>query len=321
MSKEFSFDEIDILKLFRNDKTSSSFLNGIGDDAAVIKIKNQKLAVSCDSQVNNVHFKFEFSTIRQIAFRAVSVALSDLAAMGANPLFFTNSLHIPKGFSKRDIALTKKGFTEAEKRFNIQLIGGNIASSKVFAIDVTVIGSLDNYISRGSLKNEKIYVSGNIGSANAGLNLLKMKKVDKQLVEKYRTPIPKVELAKRLSSKGFLSSMIDITDGLAIDLERLVKFKRKNLGAQIEWSMIPKSLNLEKYFSNKKIFEMVLFGGDDYELLFTIKKNKQRSFENYVKNNNLSVFEIGTTNTTGNICISKNSKNIKIKNGGYVHKF
>ena len=85
-----------------------------------------------------------------------------------------------------------------------------------------------------------------------------MKKVDKQLVEKYRTPIPKVELAKRLSSKGFLSSMIDITDGLAIDLERLVKFKRKTLGAQIEWSMIPKSLNLEKYFSNKKIFEMVL---------------------------------------------------------------
>ena len=154
MSKEFSFDEIDILKLFRNDKTSSSFLNGIGDDAAVIKIKNQKLAVSCDSQVNNVHFKFEFSTISQIAFRAVSVALSDLAAMGANPLFFTNSLHIPKGFSKRDITLTKKGFTDAEKRFNIQLIGGNIASSKVFAIDVTVIGSLDNYIPRGSLKDE-----------------------------------------------------------------------------------------------------------------------------------------------------------------------
>ena len=104
MSKEFSFDEIDILKLFRNDKTSSSFLNGIGDDAAVIKIKNQKLAVSCDSQVNNVHFKFEFSTIRQIAFRAVSVALSDLAAMGANPLFSLTLFTFPR-VSQKEILL------------------------------------------------------------------------------------------------------------------------------------------------------------------------------------------------------------------------
>ena len=321
MSKEPSFNEIDILKLFRSNKANSSFLNGIGDDAAVIKIKNQKLAVSCDSQINNVHFKLEFSTISQIAFRAVSVALSDLAAMGANPLFFTNSLHIPKGFSKKEISLIKKGFIAAEERFNVQLIGGNVASSKVFAIDVTVIGSLNNYISRGSHKDEKIYVSGNIGSANAGLNLLKMKKMDKELVQKYRAPIPRVELAKKLSSKGFLSSMIDITDGLAIDLERLIKFKRKSLGAQIIWSRIPKSLNLEKYFSKKKIFEMVLFGGDDYELLFTVKKDKQRYFENYVKNNNLNVFEIGTTNPTGDIFIYKNGKNIKIKNGGYVHKF
>jgi thiamine-monophosphate kinase len=321
LSKEPSFDEIDILKLFRSNATNSSFLNGIGDDAAVIKIKNQKLAVSCDSQINNVHFKLEFSTISQIAFRAVSVALSDLAAMGANPLFFINSLHIPKGFSKKEIALIKKGFTSAEERFNIQLIGGNVTYSKVFAIDVTVIGSLDSYISRGSLRDEKIYVSGNIGSANAGLNLLRMKKLDKELVQKYRTPIPRLELAKRLSSKGFLSSMIDITDGLAIDLERLVKFKRKTLGAQIIWSSIPKSLSLEKHFSKKKIFEMVLFGGDDYELLFTVKKDKQGNFENYVKNNNLSVFEIGTTNVTGDIFIYKNGKNIRIKNGGYVHKF
>ena len=66
---------------------------------------------------------------------------------------------------------------------------------------------------------------------------------------------------------------------------------------------------------------MVLFGGDDYELLFTVKKDKQRYFENYVKNNNLNVFEIGTTNPTGDIFIHKNGKNIKIKNGGYVHKF
>ena len=118
--------------------------------------------------------------------------------MGANPLFFTNSLHIPKGFSKRDIALTKKDLRKIQYSIN----RWKHCFIKSFAIDVTVIGSLDNYISR-VLKDEKIYGGGNIGSANAGFKSFEDEKVDKQLVEKYRTPIPKVELAKRLSSKGF----------------------------------------------------------------------------------------------------------------------
>ena len=261
-------DENNIYKLLNKSfvKKNKSFVNTIGDDAAIWKFGKKQIAISCDSQIENIHFTQKFSNLYQIGYRSITIAISDLSAMGANPLFFTNSLNIKKGMQVKEINKIYEGFKAAAKDYNIELVGGNIVSSNFFSIDITVVGDIkNNFISRGAKNNEKLYVTGNIGSANAGLRLLKKNISTKpnELINSYKKPSPNILESKILASTGLISSMMDITDGLLNDLRKLINFKNKNLGAQLYWNKIPKSNLLNKYFKVSLVKDIVLNGGDD----------------------------------------------------------
>ena len=307
-------------------KKNKAFINGIGDDAAIWKFGKKQIAISCDSHIDGIHFSEKFMKPEEISYRAVSVALSDLAAMGASPLFYTNSLNLKKGFSSKKIKKIFDGFHQASKDYKIELVGGNIVTSKFFSLDITVVGEVkSNYIPRGSTSGETVYVSGNIGSANAGLRLLKRKEIIKdenykELLNSYKRPKPKIGISKILSSTGLISSMIDITDGLYLDLKRLIKFKNNKLGATIDWNKIPKLHSLNLFFTPRMIPKIVLEGGDDFELLFTIKKGFDDKFQRISKLKKINVFPIGKTNNSGVIYIDIDGNKKKIKEGGYIHK-
>ena len=167
-------------------------------------------------------------------------------------------------------------------------------------------------------------MTGNIGSANAGLRLLKKKNIlrkAKELINSYKKPSPNILESKILSSTGSISSMMDITDGLLNDLRKLINFKNKNLGAQLYWDKIPKSNLLNKYFKVSLIKDIVLNGGDDYQLLFTVKKNHNKKFEKLMKKNRIDVFNIGYTNNNKSIKLEFNGSNKIVEEKGYVHKF
>ena len=115
--------------------------------------------------------------------------------------------------------------------------------------------------------------------------------------------------------------MMDITDGLLNDLRKLINFKNKNLGAQLYWDKIPKSNLLNKYFKISLIKDIVLNGGDDYQLLFSVKKNHDEKFEKLMKKNRIDVFNIGYTNNNKSIKLKFNGSNKIVKEKGYVHKF
>ena len=207
----------------------SFFPTGIGDDAAVVKTNSNKLVISCDSQVEGVHFDLDYFTPEEIAFRSVSVALSDLSAMGANPKFFSNSLFIPKNINASFLNKLFNGFKKVCKFYNIYLLGGNVSKSKSLILDLTVIGEVvgKSYKERlNSKKNDFIYVSGNIGDASQGLNILKNNRtfssLEKRLISKYKSPKAKVELGIFLGQHKDVNSMIYITDGLSLDLGRLI---------------------------------------------------------------------------------------------------
>ena len=206
------------------------------------------------------------------------------------------------------------------------MVGGNIVTSKFFSLDITVVGEVkSNYIPRGSTSGETVYVSGNIGSANAGLRLLKRKEIIKdenykELLNSYKRPKPKIGISKILSSTGLISSMIDITDGLYLDLKRLIKFKNNKLGATIDWNKIPKLHSLNLFFTPRMIPKIVLEGGDDFELLFTIKKGFDDKFQRISKLKKINVFPIGKINNSGVIYIDIDGNKKKIKEGGYIHK-
>ena len=320
-------DENNIYKILNKGfiKQNKSFVNTIGDDAAIWKFGKKQIAISCDSQIENIHFSQKFSNLYEIGYRSVTIAISDLSAMGANPLFFTNSLNIKKGMQFKKINKIYEGFKDAAQDYNIELVGGNITSSNFFSFDITVVGDIkNNFISRGAKNNEKIYVTGNIGSANAGLRLLKKKNIlrkAKELINSYKKPSPNILESKILSSTGSISSMMDITDGLLNDLRKLINFKNKNLGAQLYWDKIPKSNLLNKYFKVSLIKDIVLNGGDDYQLLFTVKKNHNKKFEKLMKKNRIDVFNIGYTNNNKSIKLEFNGSNKIVEEKGYVHKF
>ncbi len=319
-------DENNIYKLLNKSfvKKNKSFVNTIGDDAAIWKFGKKQIAISCDSQIENIHFTQKFSNLYQIGYRSITIAISDLSAMGANPLFFTNSLNIKKGMQVKEINKIYEGFKDAAKDYNIELVGGNIVSSNFFSIDITVVGDIkNNFISRGAKNNEKLYVTGNIGSANAGLRLLKKNISTKpnELINSYKKPSPNILESKILASTGLISSMMDITDGLLNDLRKLINFKNKNLGAQLYWNKIPKSNLLNKYFKVSLVKDIVLNGGDDYQLLFTVKKNHDKKFEKLMKKNRIDVFNIGYTNNNKSIKLELNGLNKIVKEKGYVHKF
>ncbi len=322
-----NLDENYIYKILNKNflKKNKSFVNTIGDDAAVWKFGKKQIAISCDSQIENIHFSQKFSNLYEVAYRSVTIAISDLSAMGANPLFFTNSLNIKKGMKDKKVNKIYQGFKDAAQDYNIELVGGNVVSSNFFSIDITVVGEIKkNFITRGAKNNEKLYVTGNIGSANAGLRLLKKKAIlnkPKELINSYKRPSANILQSKILLSTGLVSSMMDITDGLLIDLRKLINFKNKNLGAQLYWDKIPKSNLLNKYFRVSLIKDIVLNGGDDYQLLFTIKKNDDKKFERIMKRNKIDVFNIGYTNNNKSIRLEYNGLNKIVKEKGYIHKF
>ena len=306
----------------------SFFPTGIGDDAAVVKTNSNKLVISCDSQVEGVHFDLDYFTPEEIAFRSVSVALSDLSAMGAKPKFFSNSLFIPKNINASFLNKLFNGFKKVCKFYNIYLLGGNVSKSKSLILDLTVIGEVvgKSYKERlNSKKNDFIYVSGNIGDASQGLNILKNKRtfssLEKRLISKYKSPKAKVELGIFLGQHKDVTSMIDITDGLALDLGRLIGPKTGGKGATIVWEDIPKSINYTESLSSKKLMKLVLNGGDDYELLFTVKNSKVADFEKLCKKNNFKVYRIGFVNSLGHLSLVKGGKALNLEANGFIHKF
>ena len=306
----------------------SFFPTGIGDDAAVVKTNSNKLVISCDSQVEGVHFDLDYFTPEEIAFRSVSVALSDLSAMGAKPKFFSNSLFIPKNINASFLNKLFNGFKKVCKFYNIYLLGGNVSKSKSLILDLTVIGEVvgKSYKERlNSKKNDFIYVSGNIGDASQGLNILKNKRtfssLEKRLISKYKSPKAKVELGIFLGQLKDVTSMIDITDGLALDLGRLIGPKTGGKGATIVWEDIPKSINYTESLSSKKLMKLVLNGGDDYELLFTVKNSKVADFEKLCKKNNFKVYRIGFVNSLGHLSLVKGGRVSNLEANGFIHKF
>jgi len=222
------------------------------------------------------------------------------------------------------------GFKKTSKKFKISLIGGNISKSDSLIIDVTVIGELKNhkYKERGKCSSgDFIYVSGNIGDASLGLNILNERKNnlqnidERKLVTKYKNPNPKIKLGEFLGQLDYVSSMIDISDGLVIDLNKLIVSKRKKLGAKIVWEKIPKSKEHMRTYKKKNAEEYVLRGGDDYELMFTVSKNASLRFEKLVKNKKFKIFKIGEINRNNKITLEIKGKEKILMPIGFIHRF
>lgn len=315
-------DEISLIKKYLKplSKNSRGALN-LEDD--IFFDYKKRLAVSVDSYVLNIHFNS--LEPKKFVKKILRASLSDLYCKGVVPKFYFLSFALnSKLFNHQWLSKVKKIFKSEQKKFNITLSGGDTVKSNKLIVTITVLGySNENPVLRsGSKINDDIYVTGNIGDSYIGLNILKKKytfgKLNNFFTKKYYEPDLPVKISHYLSKIS--SASIDISDGLGLDLKRLLS--KKNFGAIIDLNSIPFSHFTKMLIANKKLKVKDIFSnGDDYQILFTSKKSNKKKINLLSKKLNIKITRIGHVTLKKNIIFIDKGKKIKLngKKMGYIH--
>ena len=262
------------------------------NDAAVFNQKSgYDLIISTDTLVEGINF-FGNEHPADIAKKSLRVNLSDMAAMGAKPVFYNLALSIPKEKVTKFIPKFVKGLEEDQKTFDLKLIGGDLTSSlKHLNITITIFGEVRSgkAISRSSSKvGDYLYVSGTLGLSKIGLDNFNINYKEFELAKnKYLFPEPRIELGTSL--KNIANSMIDISDGLVQDATHLAK--NSNLSIELDLDEIP--LPKLETINKKNKLNCALYGGDDYELLFSCNPNHKNFLKTLSSKINLKLTKIG----------------------------
>ncbi len=332
---DVSANEFQLIQTFFNQRKSLHNPNftqlSIGDDCALVQ-SDKPLAISVDTSIANVHFP-DTAPADVIAARALNVALSDLAAMGAKPVAFTLALQLPKSFetypqSEKSAFLESfsLGLFEAADYAKVDLIGGDTtACNGPLSISVSVYGVQENKALKrsGAQVGDTIYLSRPIGDAGAGLKLYFDEAVgtgckNRNLLEAYLNPLPESRLGQVLS--GFAHAAIDVSDGLISDLKHILA--ASSLGANVDFAKIPVSEEAVEFYGDKAGAQFAaLSSGDDYALCFTADKEKIKALlETELAGKEL--FEIGYITESLGLDVVNCPKEFQNKlnhNNGYDH--
>jgi thiamine-monophosphate kinase len=270
------------VKLNATSRPSGSLVIGIGDDAAVVaSSRNAYTVITTDAQVQGVHFDRRFSSPAQIGYRALAVNLSDLAAMGAQPRWALLSLMMPNDLLVADVEELVAGLVEASARYDTLVIGGNLArTTGPLVVDVTAVGEVRprRVLTRsGGRPGDALYVSGTIGGAAAGLEMLRSQHEGQgsrlgdhgeRCIARYLRPEPRVRLGRAIANARAARAAMDLSDGLA-DAARQIA-DASGCGVEIEAAALPVDAAARAWWeaAGKDAAIRALAGGDDYELLF-----------------------------------------------------
>jgi len=291
-----SLNEFELIKqYFTRQAKHSSVVESIGDDCAILSIpENQHLVVSMDTLVVGRHFP-EFATPYHIATRAMCTTVSDLAAMGATPLWFTLGLTLP-GIDKEWLAEFSRGLFDLADQFDMDLIGGDTTQGPL-TITIQVHGAvaIDQVLRRDSANiGDRLFVSGCVGDGAAALAAIQHKidpspEAKKYLLSRFYRPLPQIELGKALAP--FARAAIDISDGLLADAQHIAD--ASEVGLVIDVDRLPIHDYLQQYDLDV-VRTWALAGGDDYQLLFTVSDATLPDIAALAKEKGISIAEIGS---------------------------
>jgi thiamine-monophosphate kinase len=309
---------------------------GIGDDCAAIKPRKGFLLIATtDALVEGIHFKLKYISPYQLGVKSININLTDIAAMGGIPLYALLSIAVPPSFSVKFMDEFLRGVKQGAQKYKVSVIGGNISSSKSeFSINITLLGEIEKKymtLRKGAKAGDKIFVTGCLGDSAAGMEILKKGqgargKGQEKLINRHLMPSPRLEEGRFLATRRLATSMIDISDGLASDIRRICE--ESNVGANIFIKNIPISKELKDFTSsqlktrNSKLttsLDFALYGGEDYELLFTVRPKKVAKLRTFWKGMKTPLTMIGEITNRGINLVYKNGKTTPLKREGYNH--
>jgi thiamine-monophosphate kinase len=252
-------------------------VRGIGDDCAVLRPpRGRELLVTTDFSLEGVHFRREWHSPETVGHRCLARGLSDIAAMGGQPLAAFLSLALPADLPQRWADGFLKGLLRLAKQVNVPLAGGDTAQSRAGVLaDIVVVGAVPKgkaILRSGARPGDRIYVTGSLGGSSATLALLeKGRTLRPHDFPQHYSPSPRLDVGRALREKKLASAMIDISDGLSVDLRHICE--ESGVGAELEKSAIP--LAEIGRPSHEVDLRFALHGGEDYELLFTAPRSKR----------------------------------------------
>ena len=274
-------------------KDSPELVKTFGEDCAVIKLtQNESFIISCDDFIEGTHFMQDYMTLPEAGRKALLTNISDIISMGQAPSYYLVSISLPKSFRKEKALELYAGMNSAARQYHIALIGGNTeAYNGPLALRITIIGKTRNnylFFRSNAQAGDLIFISNRIGLSALGLTLLQRgwrKKTHtimdnlgqpekrnflKRAIKEYIAPSIPFHECMKLSKHHIPHAAIDISDGLIQDLQEICK--ESHTGAIIHENKLPVSAPLLKYCSSAKIHfnELMLGGGEDYQLLFTV---------------------------------------------------
>jgi len=258
---------------------------GIGDDAAVLRLGEAKefQVITTDALIEEIDFRRDWTTPRELGWKSLAVNLSDLAAMGARPQFFTVTLALPPDITEQWIREFYNGLTECGALHGAALIGGDLSGAQnAVMISITAIGeSLRRRVvyRSGGREGDLLYVTGTLGRSAAGLELLRQGTIHsrsrprREALRAHRMPEPRCRAGAWLAQSGYVHSMMDISDGLSTDLARMCAAS----GVDAEILTAPVFAAAASWHCDP--LALALHGGEDYELLFSAPFSKKGMLE------------------------------------------
>ncbi len=315
-----SLSEFNIIKqYFSSISTKENSPNihlGVGDDAAIVSTpENKKLVVCTDTLNEGIHFPLNTSAY-DIAYKALAVNLSDLAAMGATPKWFALNLSMP-GINEDWLTGFSTGLKQLAGEYQLDLIGGDTTRGPL-SVSITLAGHIEGVtaLMRSSAKvGDKVYLSGCTGEAAYGLACLSsaatINDSDKYFVSRLNQPTARVSLG--LSLLGIANACIDISDGLVADIAHIAEASQ--CGIELDSNIIP----LPAIADKEQARQHALSGGDDYELVFTVAPARQAALKQLISQTDLPITCIGEVVAAPGVLLLDNGRSVGLSRTGYEH--
>lgn len=324
--------EFDIIARIFSPLATESGALGLKDDAAVLTVTDDhQLVVTCDTLVSGVHFLPD-DPPQSIGYKVLAVNLSDLTAKGANGYAYTLSLALPRETEMDWLEGFAAGLAEVQSKTGISLIGGDTtATAGPVTITVTALGLVqhESAITRlGAKPGDRLYVSGTIGDAHLGLRLLQDPLLAETwglshddvsgLVDRYRRP--PIDGVAALLIRNFAKAAIDVSDGLAADIEKLCGVS--HVGAEVAVARVPFSPAAQKALAAApELLPDLLTAGDDYVAVFAISETSADLFESEAKDHGMACAQLGTITSAEDAVrfLDENGLAMSLQKKGFTH--